>query len=177
MAARHGLDIATLAQVGALGHHRPLHAQRVAVRIGRLEHRASRLHVEAADARRTVAARRLAADLKIAAPEYLFTAALLHDIGKGIDNSDHVNAGLQALDGLLTERTAWLIENHMLAHDFKAGTLGNRAKRRLETHTDFDDLMLLNECDVSGRVPGAYVGTVDQALEFIREVEQANRGK
>ena len=118
----------------------------------------------------------LAKDVRPWDEEFLL-AALLHDVGKGIDNSDHVNAGLQALDGLLTERTAWLIENHMLAHDFKAGTLGNRAKRRLETHTDFDDLMLLNECDVSGRVPGAYVGTVDQALEFIREVEQANRGK
>jgi hypothetical protein len=37
--------------------------------------------------------------------------------------------------------------------------------------------MLLNECDVGGRVPGAVVGTVDEALQFIREVEAANRGK
>jgi hypothetical protein len=34
--------------------------------------------------------------------------------------------------------------------------------------------MLLCELDSAGRVPGAAVGTVDEALEFIREVERAN---
>jgi hypothetical protein len=47
--------------------------------------------------------------------EEFILAALLHDIGKGIDPYDHVGAALQALDGLITPRTAWLIENHMLA--------------------------------------------------------------
>ena len=42
-------------------------------------------------------------------------AALLHDIGKGLDPADHVAAGLQALDGLITERTQFLIEHHMEA--------------------------------------------------------------
>ncbi|QEL16528.1 HD domain-containing protein [Limnoglobus roseus] len=109
--------------------------------------------------------------------EEFLLAALLHDVGKGLDRGDHVNAGLQALDGLLTERTAWLIENHMLAHDYKANTLGAKGKRRLEAHEDFEDLLLLNECDVGGRVPGAMVGTVDEALGFIKDVERMNRGK
>ena len=109
--------------------------------------------------------------------EEFLLAALLHDVGKGIDPADHVNAGLQALDGLLTERTAWLIEHHMLAHQFKANTLGAKAKRRLEAHEEFEDLLLLNECDVGGRVPGAPVGTVDDALGFIKDVERSNRGK
>src|SRR5437763_9607901 len=46
--------------------------------------------------------------------EEFLLAALLHDVGKGIDPSDHVGAALQALDGLITPRTAWLIEHHML---------------------------------------------------------------
>lgn len=118
----------------------------------------------------------LAKDVRQWDEEFLL-AALLHDVGKGIDRADHVNAGLQALDGLITERTGWLIENHMLAHEYRAQTLGEKAKRRLEAHEDFEDLMLLNECDIGGRVPGASVCTVDEALGFIKDVERCNRGK
>ncbi len=45
--------------------------------------------------------------------EELLLAALLHDVGKAIDPSDHVNAALEALEGSISERTAWLIEHHM----------------------------------------------------------------
>src|SRR2546423_1857064 len=55
--------------------------------------------------------------------EEFLLAALLHDVGKGIDPADHVAAGLQALGGLITERTHWLIEHHMLAHEYRMGTL------------------------------------------------------
>ncbi|MBY0514804.1 MAG: HD domain-containing protein [Gemmataceae bacterium] len=109
--------------------------------------------------------------------EEFLTAALLHDVGKGIDPHDHVAAGLQALDGLITERTAWLIEHHMLAQEYKAGTLGHRQRLRLEASDDFDDLMLLRDVDDRGRVPGARVGTVDEALTFLRDLERSNRGK
>src|SRR5207249_6464319 len=39
--------------------------------------------------------------------EEFLLAALLHDVGKGIDPHDHVAAALQVLDGLITPRTAW----------------------------------------------------------------------
>ena len=109
--------------------------------------------------------------------EEFLLAALLHDIGKAIDPFDHVAAALESLDGLISARTAWLIEHHMTAHDYKTGTLGARARKRLEAHEDFEDLLLLRECDDGGRVPGARVGTVDQALDHIREVERQNRWK
>src|SRR3954454_18291846 len=35
--------------------------------------------------------------------EEFLLAALLHDVGKGLDPADHVAAGLEALDGLVTE--------------------------------------------------------------------------
>src|SRR5207248_751118 len=83
--------------------------------------------------------------------EEFLLAALLHDVGKGIDPSDHVGAALQALDGLITPRTAWLIEHHMLAQENRAGTLGRRQRQRLEASDDFDDLMLLRDLDDRGR--------------------------
>ncbi|HWY85790.1 MAG TPA: tRNA adenylyltransferase [Gemmataceae bacterium] len=101
-------------------------------------------------------------------------AALLHDVGKGIDPYDHVAAGLSVLEGLITDRTRFLIEHHMQALEYKKGTLGGRQRQHLEASEDFDDLMLLREIDSAGRVPGAVVGTVDEALAFIREVERAN---
>lgn len=109
--------------------------------------------------------------------EEFLLAALLHDVGKGIDPHDHVGAGVQALDGLITPRAAWLIENHMLAQEYKAGTLGRRQRQKLEAHEDFDDLMALRDVDDRGRVPGAVVGTVDEALGFLKELERSNRGK
>ncbi len=109
--------------------------------------------------------------------EEFLLAALLHDVGKGIDSYDHVAAGLQALDGLITARTAWLIENHMLALEYKAGTLGHRARKKLEESDEFDDLMLLRELDTKGRVRGARVGTVDEALDFLKELDRQNKWK
>ena len=109
--------------------------------------------------------------------EEFLLAALLHDVGKGIDPHDHVAAAVQALDGLVTERTAWLIEHHMLALEYKAGTLGHRQRQKLEASDDFEDLMLLRDCDDGGRVRGAVVGTVDEALEYVRELERQNSGK
>ena len=115
----------------------------------------------------------LARDTRPYDEEFLL-AALLHDVGKGLDPADHVGAALSALDGLITERTRFLIANHMLALEYKAGTLGAKARRELESSEDFEDLMLLRDLDNQGRVPGAIVGTVDEALDFLRDLERAN---
>lgn len=103
-------------------------------------------------------------------------AALLHDIGKGIDPGDHVAAGLSLLDGLITERTAWLIEHHMDALALKKGHLGARLRRELEASEHFEDLLLLRDLDNRGRVPGAAVGTVDEALDYLRALERDHEG-
>src|ERR671937_2632407 len=109
--------------------------------------------------------------------EELLLAALLHDVGKGLDPHRHVESALEALEGLITERTRWLIENHMHAHAYRAGTLGARLRRHLESSPDFEDLLLLQECDAGGRVPGAPVGTVDEALDYLRELERSNEDR
>src|SRR5262249_10033445 len=70
--------------------------------------------------------------------EEFLLAALLHDVGKGLDRSDHVSAALSALDELVTERTRFLIAHHMDAHEYRAGTLAPKVRRRLEESPDFE---------------------------------------
>lgn len=103
--------------------------------------------------------------------EEFVLAALLHDVGKGIDPADHVTAGLQALEGTITRRTAFLIAHHMEALAYRDGTLGARARRRLEESDDFEDLMLLRDLDTRGRVSGAIVCSLEEAIDYIRTLD------
>jgi hypothetical protein len=106
--------------------------------------------------------------------EDFLLAALLHDVGKGIDPMDHVAAGLAVLDGYISDRTRWLIENHTMAQRVKEGTAGARARRRLTNAEDGDALDLLARCDRDGRVPGRVVCTPEEAIEYIRQLEENN---
>jgi hypothetical protein len=101
-------------------------------------------------------------------------AALLHDVGKGIDPYDHITAGLRALGDSISERTAWLIENHALARCFLDRRIGVRARRRLQQSENYDELLLLAKCDLAGRVPGAKVPELDEALAQLRELASDN---
>jgi len=103
--------------------------------------------------------------------EEFLLAALLHDVGKAIDPGDHVVAGLEALDGFITERTAWLIAHHMDCHKLFDHTIGARHRRRLTSHPLYEDLLVLGECDRHGRVPGAIVDEPEQALDYIEGIE------
>ncbi len=102
--------------------------------------------------------------------EEFLLAALLHDVGKGIDPTDHVASGLEALDGLVSNRTRWLIENHMLAHGILDGTIGARARRRLQGDPSYEELVLLAECDHAGRVPGVQTTELEEAIAYIRQL-------
>ena len=102
--------------------------------------------------------------------EEFLLAALLHDVGKAIDPGDHVAAGLQALEGAITERTATLIGLHMDALAYRQGTLGARARGRLERSEEFEDCMLLRELDTRGRVRGADVCELAEALAYLKEL-------
>jgi predicted HD phosphohydrolase len=102
--------------------------------------------------------------------EEFLLAALLHDVGKAIDPGDHVGAALQSLEGAITPRTAFLIEHHMDAHAYRDGSLGARARLRLEQSEHFDDLMLLQELDKRGRIAGAIVCELAEALDHLRDL-------
>jgi predicted HD phosphohydrolase/predicted nucleotidyltransferase len=109
---------------------------------------------------------------ELAYDEEFLLAALLHDVGKAIDRQDHVAAGLDALRGFVTARTAWLIEQHMLGHGLLDGTIGARARRRLQQSEHFEELQLLCECDRDGRQVGVTAPDLEEALEYIRELSR-----
>jgi hypothetical protein len=106
--------------------------------------------------------------------EEFLLAALLHDVGKGLDPENHVAAALEALEGLITHRTAWLIQHHMDGHRVRERSIGARALRRLRENESFDELLLLAECDRMGRRQGQPTSTLEDALQYVRDL--ANMG-
>jgi hypothetical protein len=105
--------------------------------------------------------------------EEFLLAALLHDVGKGLDRREHIEAAIEALDGFVTPRTAWMVEHHCDALALRSGTLGVRARRRLEASEDFEELMLLAECDDAGRRRGVPVPDLYEAIDYVRELAAA----
>ena len=103
--------------------------------------------------------------------EEFLLAALLHDVGKAIDANDHVRAGVDSLRGAVSERALWLIDHHMDLLAIRERSLSARVRRELEGSEFYDDLKLLRELDDAGRVPGQPVGSLDEALAYIRGLE------
>ena len=112
------------------------------------------------------------ARLELPYDEEFLLAALLHDVGKAIDRHDHVTAGLEALAGHITPRVAWLIEHHLEAQDLMDGSLGARARRRLEASEDSAELKLLARCDRNGRQRGGEAPDLPEAIEYLRELSR-----
>ncbi len=102
--------------------------------------------------------------------EDFLLAALLHDVGKGIDPYDSCTATLTAVQDIVSERTLWFIEHLPLQLRASEGTIGARARRRLAEHEDGEELRLLAECDSDGRVPGRLVCSLAEAIEFLRDL-------
>lgn len=103
--------------------------------------------------------------------EELLTAALLIEAGQIIDQKNSAEAILAAAVGLLTERTIWLISSHGAAVSYRDGTLGFRARQRLERHPDFEASLTLAEA--SGQPLGSTDDTfsLDEAVRWLRKIE------
>jgi hypothetical protein len=101
--------------------------------------------------------------------EEFLIAALLHDVGKGIDASNPVETAIEALRGAVTPRTLALIAS---LKAYKTAQAKPGAPPPVDDPDTLDDLTLLQELDEKGRVPGAQVGTIDEAVEFLRGLER-----
>jgi hypothetical protein len=101
--------------------------------------------------------------------EFLW-ACLLHDVGIGIDRRNSIPAAVQVLGPLVTERTLFLIENLSSASDY---LVTGRISKSLRTSEHFDDLAQLARFDRDGRIPGADVISLDDAMEYLWELDSA----
>lgn len=102
--------------------------------------------------------------------EEFLLACLLHDVGLGIDPAHAVEAALRALQGLVTERTLFLIEHRLTATRYLQTGECPRALRKSE---DFEDLLLLARCNREGRQTGVAVCDLDEALAYIAGLDSA----
>jgi len=117
--------------------------------------------------------------------EELLTAALVHDVGLAIDRTNPVAAGLAAVGDLVTPRTRWLVESLPAAVAYaerpvsngRRSTLGHRARQRLATHPDFEDVLLLAEADRRGRVRGGVAPSLDEAVAILRALDTTNEAE
>lgn len=100
--------------------------------------------------------------------EELLTAALVHDVGLAIDRSNPVAAALTALDGVVTPRTLWFVEHVPTAQAYRDGTLGLRARHRLEAHVDFHDALVLADAERQAHVRGYDAPSLDDAIAALR---------
>ncbi len=103
--------------------------------------------------------------------EEFLLAALLHDVGKALAASGHAAAGAESLRGAIPERTRWLVEHHMDLLAARERNLGAKARRAIEGSEYFEDLKLLRELDEAGRVAGTSVGSVEEALAYLKGLE------
>jgi len=103
--------------------------------------------------------------------EELLTAALVHDIGLAIDRANAVAVALEELADLVTDRTRWLVEMLPVATALHAGTLGHRARHRLEEHPDYDSLRLLESADRRGHVRSGEAPTLEEAIAMLRALD------
>jgi hypothetical protein len=58
----------------------------------------------------------------------------------------------------------------MAGHEILDGTIGARAKRRLQENDSYDELVLLSRCDRAGRQRGVPVCELDEALDYLRNL-------
>ncbi len=101
--------------------------------------------------------------------EEFLLAALLHDVGRAIDPADPVAAALDALRGSVTARTLALIG---LLRDYRIAREKPGAPPPVADPDLLEDLALLDELDRLGRVPGTSVVEPDEALEYLRGLDQ-----
>lgn len=84
----------------------------------------------------------------------LIIAAMLHDIGKQINSLGHEDWSVKLVKGFISEKTEWLILNHMRIWYFILGDMKKLKKvKELYQNKWFNDLILLARWDKMGRNP------------------------
>ena len=93
----------------------------------------------------------------------LCAAALLHDVGKGIDYPDHANVGADELSGIVDSYICWLVRHHL-----DLLTSPQKTKVRLKGTSKLNDLECLRKWDLQGRKSDVEVMEIAQAFEILK---------
>uniref|UniRef100_UPI00025582D2 HD domain-containing protein n=1 Tax=Microbulbifer agarilyticus TaxID=260552 RepID=UPI00025582D2 len=92
----------------------------------------------------------------------LWTAALLHDVGKAVDTRGHERIGAEMLSGVVCDEVIWLVRHHL---DLMRAPRHTRHKYVGQPR--FSRLQQLRRFDVEGRDPKAHVITPEEALTIL----------
>lgn len=85
----------------------------------------------------------------------LILAAWLHDIGKAIQREGHEKHSVKLLDGMVSPKTCWLIEQHMRIRTWLEGEMnGYKKVRDMAQHPWLPLLVHLRRIDSKARKPG-----------------------
>lgn len=85
----------------------------------------------------------------------LIVAALSHDVGKAVEMHGHEEHSVSMLDGLVSVKTLWLVENHMRVRTYLDGEMSRLSKcQYLSHHPWFAELIQLVRWDNMARRPG-----------------------
>lgn len=102
--------------------------------------------------------------------EEFLLACLLHDVGLAIDPRHAVSAAVSALEGLVTDRTLFLIEQRPAATHYLQTGICPKSLRKSES---FEELILLVRCNRNGRVAGMPVCSLDEAFDYVAGLDSA----
>lgn len=85
---------------------------------------------------------------------HLIVAAMLHDIGKSAETYGHESFGVGMLEGYISDKTAWLIKNHMRFWYLVSGEMHKLSSvTELFQNEWLPDLVMLCRWDKKGRNP------------------------
>lgn len=105
----------------------------------------------------------------------LIFAAMLHDVGKRIDSKGHEKYSVKFVDGYISEKTEWLILNHMRFWYFVLGDMKKRSKvESIAGHKWLPELALLARWDKLGRNPNKRIEY--DRLDVIHRLRQIAEG-
>lgn len=106
----------------------------------------------------------------------LIMAALLHDVGKARGSHGHEKTSVELLVGNVSDKTLWLVQNHMRIWPYLLGEMKRLGKsRRLSTHPWFASLCKLARFDQLGRNPNLLLHRIYDSEKLIEELKQLQK--
>lgn len=95
----------------------------------------------------------------------LVVAAMMHDVGKAYDSKEHDKIGPKLLSNHLSEKSLWLVENHMRVWYYLKGEMKKLSKtKKLCNNKWFPELIQLARWDKMGRNPNVVINYNRQKL-------------